>query len=86
LKDIAQGFNQTIVQGVALGRAAQAHHSDSTLHLQGNAMGCGAIKNGRVQVSHAKFPSKVLTRWSVDCSKKVIFNNVIVRLFGDFFS
>ena len=34
LKHIAQRFDQAIVQGVALCRAAQTHHGDGALHLQ----------------------------------------------------
>ena len=39
LKHISQRFDQGVVQGIALGRAAQAHHGHCALHLQGHAVG-----------------------------------------------
>ena len=56
LKHITQRFNQAVVQGVALGGAAQTHHGHGALHLQRNAMGCGAVKNRRIQISHVQCP------------------------------
>ena len=54
LKHITQRFNQGVVERIALGRAAQAHHGHSALHVQTNAMGGGSFQDGVGRDVHRK--------------------------------
>jgi hypothetical protein len=54
LEHVAQRCNQRVIQGVALGRAAQVHQGHRPSHLQKDAVGGGVVKY-RVAVSgHAQ--------------------------------
>ena len=52
LEHIAQSFDQGVVQRVAFGRAAQAHHGNSPLHGQRYTVGGCAFKNRVAGGSH----------------------------------
>ena len=52
LEDIAQRFDQAVAQRIALGGTAQAHHGDSTLHVQNNAIGGCTFKDGVALLGH----------------------------------
>jgi hypothetical protein len=79
LEHIAQGLDQAIVQGIAFGRAAKAHHGHCALHFQSNTLRGCTFKEGVAGGGHA-----ARSQVNGGKAKKVIIDNDIVISAGAF--